>query len=80
MKKLIFPLAFVALLLGSCYYDNYDELYPGASLFTPCDTSGTISYSQQIRNTLDNYCISCHSGSNPSGGVNLTDYATVNSY
>ena len=48
----------------------------------PIDTSGgcdttAITYSAFVSPLLQNYCLGCHSGSNPSGGINLSSYAGV---
>lgn len=45
-----------------------------------CDTSGTISFTSQIKPVIDNYCVSCHNSSVISGGVNLNGYAQVSLY
>lgn len=76
MKKLVLALPLVALM-SSCYYDNVDDVYPGAGLFTVCDTTSTQSYTTHITPILVNNCYSCHSGSNPSDGVSLDNYAGV---
>ena len=34
----------------------------------------SIDYGLDIQPIFDNHCTSCHSGFNPSGGLNLTDY------
>ncbi len=41
-----------------------------------CDTS-TVLYSGFVAPTLQNYCLGCHSGTNPSGGINLATYSGV---
>jgi len=41
-----------------------------------CDTS-TFSFSENVKTTTDLYCKSCHSGSNPDGGVLLTNYDQI---
>jgi hypothetical protein len=77
MKKFILPAALSILLLAGCYKDKVSELYPGSGLFVPCDTTHTPSYSQNIAPLLQNYCVGCHSGSNPTGGANFTTYSGV---
>ena len=78
MKKILLPLSLVALF-SSCYYDNMDEVYPYAGLFTVCDTTSVTSYATHIMPILQNNCYSCHSGSNVSGGVTLDTYTGVSS-
>jgi hypothetical protein len=41
-----------------------------------CDTQN-VSYSGSVSQVLQNNCNGCHSGSTPSGGLNLTNYSTV---
>ncbi len=44
-----------------------------------CDTVN-VSFSANVNPMLSTYCISCHSGSAPQGGVNLSGYANVKIY
>jgi hypothetical protein len=44
-----------------------------------CDTTGTISFKSQVISVLQP-CLSCHSGTSPLGGVNLSDYSNVKVY
>ena len=60
-----------------CYYDNMDTVYPGNGLFTPCDTTSVMSYSTHIVPIMQNNCVSCHTGTNGSAGVQLDTYAGV---
>jgi hypothetical protein len=62
-------------LLNSCYYDKSNELYGKGS----CDTT-TSTYSTSISPTINRDCAGCHSGSNPSAGISLYDYASVKNY
>lgn len=48
--------------------------------WTACDTTNSIGFSQQVWPIIQNNCISCHSVSNPSGGVNLSNYTQVKYY
>lgn len=45
--------------------------------WTACDTSSSIGFSQQVWPIIQNNCLGCHSASNPSGGVNLSNYSQV---
>jgi hypothetical protein len=76
MKKL-FLLTIITVALAGCYYDNMDDVYPGAGLFQPCDTTGTISYNTHIVPILQNNCVSCHSGSGANADVHLDTYEGV---
>lgn len=77
MKNLFLLLTVAAFGFTGCYYDKTDELNPGAGLFTPCDTTHPVSYQRHILPVLQNYCYSCHSGSQPSSTYNLDSYAAV---
>jgi hypothetical protein len=43
---------------------------------TPCDTLG-VSFASDIQPILSNYCLGCHSGSFPSGGIGLSSHQQV---
>jgi len=43
---------------------------------TECDTV-TVTFNGSILPITNTYCKGCHSGNNPSGGIALTDYATI---
>lgn len=45
-----------------------------------CDTTGTVSYINQVSPIVRNYCLGCHAASNPSGGVNLSSFTQVKYY
>jgi hypothetical protein len=65
------------LLLHSCYYDKADTLYPTkAGTSGACDSAGVVTYSQKIIPILQTACYSCHSISNPSGGIVMATYAS----
>ncbi len=46
-------------------------------LFFSHTLSQSIDYETQIQPIFDNSCMPCHSGNNPSGGLNLTSYENV---
>lgn len=59
--------------MQSCYYDNAEELYPKVS---GSDTA--VSYSKRIAPIISgNNCLSCHTGTFPSGGFKLETYDEV---
>ena len=49
---------------------------PGAN----CDTIGIVSFTQQVKPVIDNFCVSCHNSVASSGGVNLNGYTQVKTY
>jgi len=78
IHKIIF-LLFVVSLFSACYYDNVDELKPAVGLFSTCDTTGTISYANDIVPILNTNCgtqNTCHSANNTSG-FNLSNYTDL---
>lgn len=78
MKRLFAILTLVAAgAMAGCYNDNMDDVYPGAGLFAPCDTTSTMSYQQHITPIIQNNCIACHTGSGANAGVQLDSYEGV---
>ncbi len=78
MKKIFTLLiGLTMILLSSCYYDNYEELYPAPLGVDNCDTSGTISYANSISPIFTNNCNGCHSSSNSNGNIVLDNYDGV---
>jgi len=82
MKRLLLSLlSFLAVtfFITSCYYDNQEEIHPSIS-DNSCDTTGVISYRNDIVPILNNNCgttNSCHD-SNSSNAV-LNNYSDVRS-
>jgi len=82
MKRLYSPLSFIAIiliLLGSCYYDSEEALYPTIS--SACDTTN-VTFSGKIVPLLANNCLSCHSNATAASsgnGIRLENYADVQS-
>lgn len=76
MKALLISVGVVFIFLSGCYYDSKEYLYP--SLSTVCtDTISPVVYSGVVSTILSNNCVSCHSGSNPHGGILLDNYTNV---
>jgi len=44
---------------------------------TSCDTTGTVTYQNQISAVMNANCVSCHSGSSAQKGILLDSYANV---
>jgi cytochrome c5 len=42
-----------------------------------CDTTGNITYTGHIQPVIQTYCLSCHSGTTPSGNLKLTTYTEL---
>lgn len=78
MKRKISILLVIGLLIiiSGCYYDKEDLLYGNIT----CDTTA-VTYSQTIKGILNNNsCMSCHSGTGASAGVNLDTYTNVKTF
>jgi len=45
-----------------------------------CDTTGVVTYNNQISTLISKNCISCHSGTNASKGILLDSYNNVKTY
>jgi mono/diheme cytochrome c family protein len=41
-----------------------------------CQSAGT-TYTNTVKSLIDNTCVGCHSGTSPSGGINLNGYANL---
>ncbi len=50
-------LALLVLFAGisACYYDNFEEINPGLGL-QGCDTAGTMTYANNIKQIMDSNC------------------------
>ena len=80
MKKSIIRMGCIVLvtaLLGSCYYDKADLLYPGGSSFVDC-TTVPASFSANVKPMIINQCSSsgCHDIS-ASGGLTFSNYDDI---
>ena len=70
-------------MLGSCYNDKYDKLYPAPPTTTnSCDTTGTIKYSTDILPIINTSCAingGCHnaSGNPTTGGLDYTVFSIL---
>ena len=52
--------------------------HDSCSMSTPCDTTGTISYTTQVKPVLQTWCNGCHGGSAQAGaGIVLSSYTGV---
>ncbi len=72
--KYLFSLGalFLFMALGSCYNDNYQDLYPSGS----CDTT-SVSYANDVWPVISARCTGCHSGGAPAGNIALENYNDV---
>ncbi|HEY4786577.1 MAG TPA: hypothetical protein VIH57_11030 [Bacteroidales bacterium] len=78
MRYLFFVCILILSLLGGCYYDSTESLYPSLS---QCDTTN-VTYSNSIVPILSNNCYSCHSNATyqSGGGVKFENYTDLKVY
>ena len=81
MKKIVIQITALLLFLllpvlffTGCYNDSYEYLYP--ELSGDCDTTN-VTFAGSVQPITDANCKSCHSGSSPSGGVNIENYTQI---
>ena len=74
MKKLLTVFVLIIFLDG-CYNDKYDKLYtlPPATT-TTCDTSGTLSYANDIEPIIASNCFSPGNGCHDATGSSVSGY------
>ena len=67
--------------MSGCYYDNMDEIHPLSAVV--CDTTGTITYTNDIAPLLHSSCgssdIACHKAGN-TPDIILDNAVDVHSY
>lgn len=73
--KIISACLVISILLGSCYYDVEEELYPTLE----CATDN-ISYTSDIFPILETDCYECHSAAANFGNITLEGYNELLKY
>lgn len=75
IKKLAIPAVALLFVLGSCYNDNKQDLYPS---FGPCDTTN-ITYNNYVKTVMDQSCAvaPCHDAASHQGTYTLDNYVQV---
>ncbi len=73
IKPFLILLAFIAISITGCYYDNKQELYPLAT--GVCDTT-KVEYAKDIAPIVSLYCgaSGCHDAGTGSAGVKTNNY------
>jgi len=75
-RKTLIPGLLIGLLFSSaCKHDPTDVVEPDPEPL-PCDTTG-ITYASRVLPILQVHCYSCHSGTSPQGGIDLTDWSQM---
>ena len=78
-RKILTIIFLVILIIGSCYYDSEEYLYPETG--SACDTT-SVTFSKTIVSMLQNNCWSCHSNSTAASfgsNIRLENYSDVSS-
>lgn len=78
-RKFLFIFITCLLLFSiGCYYDNLEELHPSIA---PCDTTGTVSFANDIQPIMLHSCgsqdLACHQTGGPPSGYGLGTYVDV---
>ena len=74
MKKLLLATGLVLLIAG-CYNDKYDKLYPNPPVtVNPCDTTGIITYSNDIKPIISANCYNPGNGCHDAVGSAVSGY------
>jgi hypothetical protein len=73
MKRIysIIALVVITISFSQCTKETIDETVGVTNI------TDTIYYDTDIKPLIDANCIACHSGSNPSAGLNLSTYQVV---
>jgi hypothetical protein len=77
LKFLFLTIAITGMLcwLAGCSKESADKL----AGTTTCDTTA-VSYSKQILPILQDNCYTCHSGSNPFSGIDLSNFGVLQTH
>jgi len=70
-----FTIVFI-LMVWSCKHEPDDIAGPDPPAPQPCDTFN-VTYEGDVYPIFNEYCIYCHGGNEPQGGIDLTDYENV---
>lgn len=71
---LFFILLLGVILISACTYADIVEPEEAKPL------TKKVNYNPDIKNIMNNYCITCHGGNAPSRGVDLSTYQNVKYY
>jgi uncharacterized membrane protein len=73
--KIAVVLIVFVTVISACYNDNVEDLYGD----NECDTS-SVTYGINIEQIISRRCARCHSGNNPSAGIEIYDFQTTVDY
>ncbi len=84
MKKRIFFVPLIMIALAGCYNDSLEAIHPELAIVNTCDTTYVagvdsalvVTYSKQLKNIFEGYCLSCHNGGTIANlNIDLSSYA-----
>ncbi len=76
MKKyILISILATSWLIGSCYYDVEEELYPTLG----CNTAN-VTYGGVVEPLLKSKCYKCHDAANNNGNITLEGYNNLKKY
>lgn len=73
LSSLLFLVTLIAISLGSCTYQNEEELFGKSN----CDPVSQVSLQQDVFPILNTNCYSCHSAGVATAGINLENYNSL---
>ena len=74
-RKNLILIVLYGLLAAACTKAVIDE--EDTEPVTPPTLPTSAVYNDDVKNIMNNYCVTCHGGSAPSAGLNLTNYSGV---
>lgn len=81
--KFLAVFALIIFTLGSCYYDNSEDLYGVWEAQNGVCNTSNVTYSGDVVSTLNTYCLTCHdtqSAASLGGSIDLSSYNNVKVY
>jgi hypothetical protein len=75
MKRFLITILSATAILGGCYYDVGEELYPTLE----CNTAN-VTYSGVVEPLLKSKCYKCHDAANNNGNITLEGYGDLKKY
>lgn len=73
IKRITYILVATVILAQSCTKAIIDETEVPTNEVVPEE----VNYTEHIEPIVSNYCTTCHAGSSPSDGIDLTTYESV---
>jgi len=77
MKKIVFLIFALTVLLQACYKDNEEELYKYEDLGKDNCITENMSFVNDVEPIIKSQCGGCHNASAQQGNINLDGYENV---